>query len=361
MKLLLVCKRHPQQRDLIERPYGRFHHLPVALAALGHEVRVQLCGYRRLDSTLLRRDGVEWSSHDFLTLGMRNTLRVVAAEVAEFRPDWVIGVSDAWAGWLAHRVARAAGSKLAIDAYDNYEAYMPWNLPLHWLWRRAIRAADIVTAAGPQLARKLARSRIDASSVHILPMSADPMFAPMERRACRSRLGLPQDVPLFGYSGGWTRSRGSDLILAAFALVRQQLPDALLVLTGKPPEHALAAPGVRSLGYVDDADMPIVTNAMDVCCVVLANTRFGRYSYPAKLCEAMACRIPVVASDTDAVSWMLHDDRKFVARVGDAADHARLMLTNYCLSRVDYIRPPDWRQSAARFAELLTRSGELEA
>ena len=36
MRLLFVCKRHPQQRDLVTRPYGRFFHLPVALAALGH-------------------------------------------------------------------------------------------------------------------------------------------------------------------------------------------------------------------------------------------------------------------------------------------------------------------------------------
>ena len=29
---------------------------------------------------------------------------------------------------------------------------MRWNLPLHWSWRRAVRVADLVTAAGPQLA-----------------------------------------------------------------------------------------------------------------------------------------------------------------------------------------------------------------
>ncbi|MBU6198108.1 MAG: glycosyltransferase family 4 protein [Xanthomonadaceae bacterium] len=337
------------------RPYGRFYHLPTELAALGHDVRVQLCSYRRLDSQVLERDGLVWSSHDFLKLGISRLLRTVESEVREFRPDWIIGCSDSWAGWLAHRLSRRVGCKLAIDAYDNYEAYMPANLPLHWAWRRALRAADLVTATGPQLARKLAYSRRNRADVHLVPMCADPNFLPMDRRECRRRLGLPADVPLFGYSGGWTKSRGSDLILKAFALVRQQFPDSCLVLTGKPPAHARSSPAVISLGYVDDALMPSVTNAVDACCVVLANTSFGRFSYPAKLCEAMACGIPVVASATDAVTWMLGNDTRYLARVGDAEDHARLMLSNCQIRNPGYVLPPSWKENAARLASLLNK------
>ena len=356
VRIVFLAKRHPQQRDLITRPYGRFDHLPVALAALGHEVRVHLCSYRRLPSETLDRDGVVWSSHDFLTLGVPHLLRTAESEVRAFHPDWIIGCSDAWAGWLAHRLARRIGSKLAIDAYDNYEAYMPWNVPLRWLWRRAVRAADIVTAAGPQLADRLAQSRQNRTGMHILPMTADPGFVPMDRSVCRATLGLPQNVPLFGYSGGWTRSRGSYLILEAFDLVRQRLPDACLVLAGKPPAYALSVPGVIGLGYVDDALMPSVTNAVDLCCVVLANTSFGRFSYPAKLCEAMACGIPVVASATAAVAWMLGQDKRFLARVGDAADHARLMLANYEMRDPGYALPPSWEESAKLLESLLSNS-----
>jgi len=351
VELQFVCKRHPQQRDLIERPYGRFYHLPVALAALGHTVRVQLFSYRKLPSLTMEQGGVEWSSHDFLTLGARKALRIAVSEINAFCPDWIVGCSDAWAGWLAHRFSRSAGSKLAIDAYDNYEAYMPWNLPLHWLWRRALGAADLVTAAGPQLALRLAMSR--RSEVQVLPMTADDGFMPSNRTQCRTALGLPLGMPLFGYSGGWTRSRGSDLILDAFEIVRRELGDARLVLTGRPPQHAASTPGVISLGYVDDALMPSVTSAMDVCCVVLANTSFGRFSYPAKLCEAMACSVPVVASATDASAWMLSHDNRFLARVGDAHDHARLMLANHSMGSACYALPPSWRSSAERLSGLL--------
>ncbi|MHB8446860.1 MAG: glycosyltransferase family 4 protein [Rudaea sp.] len=304
---------------------------------------------------MLERNGLVWSSHDFLKLGISRLLGTVESEVREFRPDWIVGCSDTWAGWLAHRLSRRVGCGLAIDAYDNYEAYMPANLPLHWVWRSAVRGANLVTAAGPQLARKLGHSRHNHADVHVVPMCADPNFLPMDRRECRRRLGLPADAPLFCYSGGWTKSRGTDLILKAFALVRQKLPDARLVLTGNPPAHAGSSPAVISLGYVDDALMPSVTNAVDACCVVLANTSFGRFSYPAKLCETMACGIPIVASATEAVTWMLGNDTRYLARVGDVEDHARLMLTNYQIRNPGYVLPPSWKESAARLAFLLNK------
>ena len=40
-----------------------------------------------------------WSSHDFRTLGFSRVLRIVSSEMNEYRPEWILGCSDTWAGW----------------------------------------------------------------------------------------------------------------------------------------------------------------------------------------------------------------------------------------------------------------------
>jgi glycosyltransferase involved in cell wall biosynthesis len=353
LRLLFVSKRRPQQRDLLERPYGRFYHLPRNLAALGHDVQVQLCSHHHAQACTVEMGGVTWSSHDIRTLGPTRFLQTLRNEATDFEADWVIGCSDIWFGLLAKTLARRTGANLAIDAYDNYEAYMPWNKPLHWLWRRAVRHADLVTAAGPELAQLMQSYRRGGRQVDVLPMAADPEFVPMDRRASRESLGLPLESPLMGYVGSWAKNRGTDMLIDAYRLARATRPDLRLVLSGKPPPHAIAEPGVIHLGYLPDAQLPKLLNAIDVACVVTADTSFGRYSYPAKLCEAMACGVPVIATATGPVVWMLNQQQQHLVPVGNTEEFSDRILSFLAHPSANYGNRPDWAAQALRLTALL--------
>lgn len=355
MKILFVCKRHPQQRDLIERPYGRFHHIPRLLAARGHGVKVLLCSHHGLPQVEMLLANVEWVGLDIRTLGARGLLYTMEQHAKSFAPDWVIGLSDAQYGPLASRLARRVGAHLAVDAYDNFEAYMPWNLPLHWLWRQAVRRADLVTAAGPQLAARLQSHRRSGLPAAVLPMAADPEFTPLDKTICRQALGLPTQATYVGYVGSWSASRGSTLLIDAFRRARTVRPDLQLLLSGRPPHDVLDEPGVTATGYLPDVQLPLLLNALDLACVVTADTRFGRYSYPAKLCEAMACGIPVVATATDAVRWMLDGRAEHLAPLGDSAAFAERMLDLLAVPRVGYgPNHPTWEGLALELEALLS-------
>lgn len=354
MRLLFLSKRCPQQRDLIERPYGRFFHLPMLLAQAGHAVQVTLCSHAGMPSTAVDRSGVLWTSDDLRILGPLSLMARLEHHSTAFRPDWIIGCSDIWYGLMARRLARRTGARLAVDAYDNFEAYMPWNLPLHLAWRHTVASAHLVTVAGPQLAARLDSHRPGRRPAMIVPMAADPQFVPHGYKESRLALGLPLDAPLIGYMGGWAKNRGTINLITAFRKVRAARPETLLVLTGRPPGWVLEEPGVHPLGYIEDPKLPLALASLDVATVITANTSFGRFSYPAKLCEVIACQVPVAATATEPVRWMLKGDERFLVPV-DKPGHLATLILGLLDGprRISYPTPPSWSDSARQMEAAL--------
>jgi glycosyltransferase involved in cell wall biosynthesis len=320
---------------------------------LGHNVSSILIGYRVDGPRRFQRDGVDISVVSLLDSQPFSPIALPFKTASSQRPDWVIACSDAWIACLADAVASRAGTRLAIDAYDDFEAYMPWNAPLHWVYRRSLARADLVTAAGPQLAAVLDRQRRGRTPTEIIPMAADPGFVPMDRNACRQALGLPLDVPVIGYSGGWARNRGTSMLIEVFHGLRARIPDLCIALTGRPPTDVLSLPGVRALGYLDDDKLPSFVNALDVSLVITAPTRFGRSSYPAKLYEAMACGVPVVATATDPVRWILGRNPECLVEPGDPGAFSARIIETLNRGRIDYGPRPTWDEGGARLAALL--------
>ncbi len=223
LKLLFLSKRRPMGRDLVTKPYGRFYYLPRCLAERGHEVTLLLLDYRNDDPVDVQREGIRWIS---VPIGLRKPTRylVKIQQLIEVeRPDWVIGLSDTYFGMLAQHYGKKYAVRSCIDAYDNYESYIPWMTPLHKLWRRALSRADLVTAAGPDLAQYMSRQRKDRPAV-VVPMAADPIgFMPMNQTECRLQMGLPVDGRLIGYCGSLHKSRGVEVLFEAFERLRQTI------------------------------------------------------------------------------------------------------------------------------------------
>jgi glycosyltransferase involved in cell wall biosynthesis len=348
MKLLFLCKRRPMGRDLLSSPYGRFYYLPKLLAERGHEVAVSLLDYERAADSFVEREGIPWSSRP-----VTRYVSGIRAQAAQLRPDWVIGFSDTYFGILADRTAKRVGAKACIDAYDNYESYMPWAKPLHWAWRRSLDRADLITAAGPGLLELMAARRTSPITA-VVPMAADPVgFGPRDKVSCRRELGLPLDRPLVGYCGSVHRSRGVGVLFDAIPLVRTANPDVLFVHSGRTWKDVPLPTSFHSLGYIDADKMPILLNSMDVLVVVNRPSSFGHHSYPVKLYEAMSCGVPVVATQTTATAWILEGQPDALVSPDDPEELSSAIQTMLRVREVDYGPLPTWSSSCDMLEEAL--------
>lgn len=354
MKILFLSKRCPMGRDLMLRPYGRFHHIPRLLAEHGHKVTVLLLDYRNCAGpSQLRRDQIDWISHRLSIRTPASYYRAAFQVAREIAPDWIVGVSDTYYGIMAQQVARRLGTRYMIDAYDNYEAYIPWLKPLHWLWRRALGSADLITAAGPQLAELMGRGNGSHTPV-VLPMATDRSgFKMMDRTACRKALGLPPKAKLIGYCGGISVNRNIRQLFTAVEYLRARHSDVKLVLSGRIGRGVTIPREAIWLGYVEDSLLPTVLNSFDVLAVVNRDSSFGRYSYPIKLYEAMRCSIPVVVSRTPATSWILARHPALLTTPDNPSDLAEHLNRALGMERIDYGSQPRWEDSVALLEEHL--------
>jgi len=150
--------------------------------------------------------------------------------------------------------------------------------------------------------------------------------------------------------------KGLQVLLEAWPTVREQLPDAELVIAG--PGEVEAPDGARVLGLVPERDKPSVYAAADVYC---APNTHGE-SFGIVLIEAMAAGTPVVASDLEAFRRVLDDGEAGVLfPVGDGTalagelvallnDPERRRLLAAKGSRV--VQAYDWRHVTREIVEV---------
>ena len=148
-----------------------------------------------------------------------------------------------------------------------------------WIERRAYAGAARYVTLSRAFARLLERDYgIAPELVRIVPGGVDcERFAPtLARGEARALLGLPTDRPIVLAVRRLARRMGLSELIAAFAGVRRQVPEALLVIGGQGPlleplRAQVAALGlesqVRLLGRVPDLLLPTLYRAADLSVV----------------------------------------------------------------------------------------------
>jgi glycosyltransferase involved in cell wall biosynthesis len=181
-----------------------------------------------------------------------------------------------------------------------------------WQRRRLHGAADLVVCLSRAVAAELASQHLSPRPPVVIPAGATVAHG-VGRDAARRRLGLPPEAPIALFFGLIKPYKGLDVLLAAFAQVRQRLPDARLLVAGAP--RAPARPLYRAvhraglqgsvtldLRYLPAGELPLYFAASDV---VALPYRAASQSAVATLAHSWGR--PVVASRVGGLAEQVED------------------------------------------------------
>lgn len=231
-------------------------------------------------------------------------------------------------GWAAHLLRRywntpvvhmyhtLAHMKNAVAAKNESESIVRLQVE-----RRIAQVVDAIVAPNPGESSELAwRLNADASSICTIPPGIDlHRFTPTDAESARRRLGLPSG-PLVLFVGRIDPIKGIDTLLEAFALIADKLVHGerptLVFIGGTLPEHGgndlqpilqrASELGIRDRiifrGSVLQEQLPDYYAAATVAAVPSRYESFGLVAV-----EAMACGLPVVASNAGGMRFTIDD------------------------------------------------------
>lgn len=198
---------------------------------------------------------------------------------------------------------------------------LAYRLTDHW--------SQLTTHVSPQgREAMIAAGAVPASRITVMPNGIDTvLFRPEAalRLSSRAELGLHEQSRLVINVGRLAKEKAQGTLIDAFAKLKPA-PDARLVIVGEGPLRGALEQRVRDHQLTKQVhligarqDIPALLNAADL--FVLSSDIEGM---PLALGEALACELPVVATDAAGVAELMGECGEIVPR-GDPAALAAAM------------------------------------
>lgn len=184
---------------------------------------------------------------------------------------------------------------------------------------RLLRRADAITAVTSLLAERVkAFPGVDSARVHLITNGVDFNFW-----STVTREKAQEDPPTVLSLGRMMPVKGQDVLLEAFALVRDRHPQARLILIGDGPARQEFEQLAARLGIADAVDFVGQRDPDDVRIFMGRTAVFALPSrsegLPLALLEAMAAGLPVVATRVGGVPDVLEPGTGLLVPPEDAA------------------------------------------
>ena len=244
--------------------------------------------------------------------------REVAAVCRELRPD-VVHTH----GYRVDLLNRPVAARLGIPTVTTVHGASKmggWKGAFfEWLQRRNYRRFDGVVAVSKDLYETTVRDGVAERRLFLVPNAWSGFQEGLPRREAREALGLDERAKVLGWVGRLIRVKGGDVFLEALSRLPEPRPVAAMI--GYGPEGPELSRQAEELGlgsclrfYSDIRDAGRYFAAFDA--FVLSSRSEG---LPIVVLEAMAARIPIVATEVGGVPEALGDEGGWLVRPEDPA------------------------------------------
>lgn len=235
-----------------------------------------------------------------------------------FKPH-VVHTHTAKAGMLGRLAAWITRCPVIVHTFhghvfSGYFGALKTNVFI-WIERIAAGWSSRVLTISEGLKEDLVHYRIaSAEKIDVVPLGLkliDFAEANSYKGKLRQEIGCSPDAPLVGIVGRLVPIKNHDLFLAAAQAIRSKGLDAEFVIVGDGERRAELEANVEALDLADHVhflgwrrDLPLVYADLDV--VVISSNNEGT---PVSMIEAMAARVPVVATRVGGIPDLLDDGR----------------------------------------------------
>lgn len=359
MHVVVLTKRQYTNRDVIDDRYGRLWEIPLGLAGQKCKVTCLCLSYRKrssvpLDHVDANGHSVKWISVNlgfFKITGLLKYLYLANKTIRDERADVIWSCSDTIYAIFGYIFSKLHKCISIADLYDNFEYFGSYKLPfLRGLYRKAVRESDGVSCVSESLSRHIVATYGRTKNTTVITNAVDSnVFRPMDKRECRDKLDLPQDVKLIGSAGDISNYRGADMMYRVMLEKSTISGSVQLAVAGyrKPDTKVPNAENVHDLGMLPFADVPVLLNSLDLAIVYNRSSSFGDFCFPQKFYEMLACRIPIVAANVGEMSLLLAGDQHLLYEDGDVESLAAAIERQLKEPKPPELRIPTWQEQAS--------------
>ena len=224
------------------------------------------------------------------------------------------------------QIAWWANPKSAFIFYTFQNLSKTYPPPFRWIEQYVLGRANAWIAAGESVLASRLQSGYGSKPSIVLPLGVDlAHFAPNRSAGATvlEALGWTSGgAPVLGYLGRFVEEKGLRLLMRTLDSLRQ--PWRMLLVGAGPLEGVLrewaaANPDrVRVVTGVKHGDVPAYLNAMDLLCAPSQTTSFWCEQLGRMLIEAFAAGVPVIASDSGEIPYVVGTAGKIVGESDEA-------------------------------------------